>query len=285
MISQKAQQLKDQMRQERRKDSLDSGALQYPIPSADLLDGLDFEVTQLQDCQITTIFSPSSRQGVILFLHGGAYLRSFGGMHWRFAAKLVKATGYHLVAPDYPILPKGNFLAAHQLLQALYHQLLQDYPGEEIFIVGDSAGAGLGLGLTMELRDLKQPLPKKLLLLSPYLDVTMTNPEIPAKNQEDPWLNPDSLRESGLRYAAGNDPKDFRLSPIYGAVHGLPPMMIVFGTSDVLYPDGQKFRAICAQQQISLQFFEEAGLFHVYPLFELPEAEKIWPHLVAFLQG
>lgn len=68
MISQKAQQLKDQMRQERRKDSLDSGALQYPIPSADLLDGLDFEVTQLQDCQITTIFSPSSRQGVILFL-------------------------------------------------------------------------------------------------------------------------------------------------------------------------------------------------------------------------
>lgn len=86
-------------------------------------------------------------------------------MHWRFAAKLVKATGYHLVAPDYPILPKGNFLAAHQLLQALYHQLLQDYPGEEIFIVGDSAGAGLGLGLTMELRDLKQPLPKKLLLL------------------------------------------------------------------------------------------------------------------------
>lgn len=34
MISQKAQQLKEQMRQERRKDSLDSGAPQYPIPSA-----------------------------------------------------------------------------------------------------------------------------------------------------------------------------------------------------------------------------------------------------------
>lgn len=67
MISQKAQQLKEQMRQERRKDSLDSGAPQYPIPSADLLKGLDFEVTQLQDCQITTIFSPSPPKASFFF--------------------------------------------------------------------------------------------------------------------------------------------------------------------------------------------------------------------------
>lgn len=220
---------------------------------------------------------------MILFLHGGAYVRSFSEMHWRFAAKLVSETGFQVVACDYQILP-GNYHQAQELIFTLYQKLRQDYPNKKILIVGDSAGAALGLALTMSLRDKNLPQPTKNLMLSPYLDVSMTNPAILEVAPFDPWLNPSALREAALQYAAGDDLMNPQLSPLYGDLRHLCPMMIIFGSHDILYPDGLKFKERCHQENVSLEFHLQPELIHVYPLFEnLPESQKAWKLMLKFL--
>jgi len=221
----------------------------------------------------------------VLFLHGGAYVMNATRPHWRFLASLVENTGCRVVAPDYPLVPASCYADAYPLLKGLYRHLVADAPSAPLLLMGDSAGGGLALGLAMAVRDEGQALPAGILLLSPWLDVTMSNHHIDEIDPHDPFLNVEGLKRAGLAWARGANPRKPWISPIYGVLAGLPPLHLFIGTKDVLVADARRFRGLCIASGADLCFYEFENMVHDWMLLDFKEAKMAMEQIAGILAG
>lgn len=212
----------------------------------------------------------SEAQRTVFYLHGGAYWNDFSPFHWRYMKKLIAATDARIVAPAYRLAPYGTLLDAYALLVPLYAQYRQAHPKQKIILMGDSAGGGLALSLTEHFKALGLPGPEELVLLSPWVDVHMENPELEKYAPLDPWLTL-SLRVPGLCFGDGVD--DYRLNPLYGDLTGIKNVLLVTGTRELLYPDTLRLYEKLKQEP-SNELLVGPGLLHVYPLFPMREADE-----------
>jgi len=220
----------------------------------------------------------------ILFLHGGSYLINATRPHWRFLANLVEKTGCRVVAPDYPLAPEHCFADAYRMLISLYGEMAAD-GGSGIVLMGDSAGGGLALGLSMMIRDEKLAPPAAVIMLSPWLDVTMSNPNIAAIDPEDPFLNIQALVRAGISWSGGANPRKPLISPIYGRLEGLPPMHLFTGTKDVLAADCRRIRGLCMAAKAQLAYYEFENMVHDWMLLDFKEARMAARQVAAILAG
>ena len=126
---------------------------------------------------------------VILYLHGGSYVADLYREHWEFFKDLIKDTGCTIVVPDYPLTPKYKYSDVFGMMLPLYREIVKKVEKENLIVMGDSAGGGIALALMEEAgrEDLMQP--KNLILISPWLDVTMSNKEIDKVQKNDKMLN------------------------------------------------------------------------------------------------
>ncbi|MCE1196722.1 alpha/beta hydrolase [bacterium] len=221
----------------------------------------------------------------VLFLHGGSYVVNATHPHWRFLAKLVEKTGCRVVAPDYPLAPEHCYADAYRMLRRLYLTLLERQPRPKIVLMGDSAGGGLALGFAMYLRDEGLPPPETLVLLSPWLDITMSNPRIAAIDREDPFLNREALVVAGESWARGANPRKPLLSPLYGAFDDLPTMHLFIGTKDILAADCRRFRDACQEKGARLAYYEFEHMVHDWMLLDFKEAKIAMAQVAAIVAG
>ncbi len=214
---------------------------------------------------------------LILFLHGGAYMANITSQHWDLIEQLLIKTKGTIVVPDYPLAPYSTYLKTYDFLDKLYLKILEKHIGKKIVLMGDSAGGGLALGLTQKLRDEKmnnekinnkesknigKVLPDYIILFSPWLDISMSNPEIKLIEKKDKLLTVKGLKNAAEKYAKNLSLKDFKLSPIYGNFDGLCNITIFTGTNDILNPDAKKLKAKLEQQNIDFYYFEYPEMFH-----------------------
>ena len=209
---------------------------------------------------------------LVFFLHGGAFSVTFSPQHWRFIAWLSSAARATVIAPDYPLSPEAGWRETLAMARSAYKEALAKARGREVAVIGDSAGGCLALALAHSLRHDGLPRPSRLILISPWLDVSMGNPEIPAVEPLDPVLSAEALRLAGLRYARGCDPADPRVSPLFGDLRNLPPITLFTGTADILNPDARKLRSRMRAEGLPLEFHEYPGMIHDWPLFDFPES-------------
>jgi acetyl esterase/lipase len=211
-------------------------------------------------------------RSTVLFLHGGSYVLPTTRPHWRFLANVVEKTGCRVVVPDYPLAPLYGWADAYKVLLS-FHPVLMETVGKKPFLImGDSAGGGLALGLTMALRDEGRRLPDALILLCPWLDVTMSNPHIELIDPADPFLNIQALKRAGRAWARGSNPRKPWISPIYGNLKDLPPMHLFIGTKDILIADSRRLRGLCLAAGANLSFYEFENMIHDWMLLNLKEA-------------
>jgi acetyl esterase/lipase len=223
--------------------------------------------------------------GTVLFLHGGSYLYNATRPHWRFLASLVEATGYKVMAPDYPLAPEHNYADAYRLLLPYYKKLSQSIEAKPLVLMGDSAGGGLSLGLAMAARDEGFEPSIAVVLLSPWLDVTMSNPYIESIDPEDPFLNIHALGTAGKAWAAGANPRKPWISPLYGRLEGLPPMHLFIGTKDILIADARRFRGLCLAAKADLSFYEYENMVHDWMLLEFKEGKLAAQHIATIIKN
>lgn len=210
----------------------------------------------------------------IVSLHGGAYIYNVGSVHWQFIEQLLRKTNATVVVPDYPLAPTATAQDAYTFMRALYAQLLETTAAENIILMGDSAGAGLALGFAQLLRDDSQPLPQQLILLAPFLDITMSNPDITTADKDCRMLTATGLQLAGDAYAGNLDKKDYRVSPIYGEFADLPPMSVFIGTHDIFIADVRKLKAKLEADNIAFNYFEYPKMIHDWVvLVNLKEAQ------------
>ena len=210
----------------------------------------------------------------VLYLHGGGYIEQPVPEHWKFLDKLAAATGASITVPIYPKAPDYQYAESFERLLSLYKNLLSGTEAKNIVFMGDSAGGGLALALSQYLLEKGLQQPGKLVLLSPWLDITMENPDIPSLDSKDPSLGIYGLIQMGKAWAGGTDPHNYMLSPIYGNIPGLGEITIIAGGHEVLLPDIRKFKAMAEKQNVKINYFEYPKMNHVFPLFPIPEAKK-----------
>lgn len=218
---------------------------------------------------------------VVLYLHGGAYYWNISKHNWAFAERLLEETNATFVIPDYPLAPDSNYEQAYEYLDELYKELISKHSPENIIIMGESAGGGLALGFTMFLRNENRPQPNQLILMAPWLDVTMSNPEILEVNKKDKILGIKGLQLAGKDYAGENEMSNYKISPINGDLTNLTKMALFVGTHDLFVADSRKLRDNARSIGVTMKYYEYPKMFHVWILVnKLKEAEEARKQIV-----
>ncbi|SNV92877.1 alpha/beta hydrolase [Mycolicibacter terrae] len=183
--------------------------------------------------------------GVILFLHGGGYASGSARGYRGLAGALAAASGMQIVVADYRLAPEHPFPAALDDALSVYRALLDQ--GAAIAVAGDSAGGGLTLALAQRIRDMSLPAPDALGLICPWLDLAIDRAAArpPAK---DPLITPSLTAEWCTFYAGTHDAREFGISPIYGNLASLPPIVMHSAGDDPLAIDADKLERELALQ-------------------------------------
>lgn len=218
----------------------------------------------------------------LIYTHGGAYRSPLVGAHWRIVEGLVARTGATVTVPLYRLAPFASYRDAYPFLTRVHTEVARR--GGRVMLAGDSAGAGLALGQALRLRDAGEPLPSRVLLISPWVDVTMTNPAIDAVVSRDPMLDRDRLAETGRWWADGDDPRTPLVSPLFADLAGLPPVMSVIGGRDLLLPDAQQLHAHLRRAGVEEELHEFPQAWHDFVgLPTAPESRAAYALMSAFL--
>jgi acetyl esterase/lipase len=187
------------------------------------------------------------------------------------------------VAPDYPLVPTSNYKHVFDMLVPAYEELLQQVGGENVTLMGFSAGGGLTFSLAQFARNNQLPNPAQIILLSPLLDGTIANPEIMAIDRYDPYIDVEGFRKAISVYAANTSISNYMISPIYGALEGLAPIHLFVGTHEVLLPDARKLAALAKEKNIALNYYEYNQMYHAWIFLNMPEAEDVFNQLMLIL--
>lgn len=203
--------------------------------------------------------------GVVLYLHGGAYTIGSMNTHRVLASWLVRHSGLRVLLPEYRRAPEHPFPAAIQDALRAYRWLLeQGRSPARITLAGDSAGGGLCAALMIALRDQGLPLPAAAALLSPWTDLAGTGESLHSRSAIDPLFSHLNIIRAGKFYTNGNDPCDPLISPLYGNLTGLPPVLIHVGDHEVLLDDSTRLaeRIRAAGGKVELVIWPE--MWHVF---------------------
>jgi acetyl esterase/lipase len=221
----------------------------------------------------------------IIYLHGGGYLFEISRIHWNFIADLAGRANARFVVPIYPLAPEHNWRDVFDFIMPAYRQAFRIAAGTPVVLMGDSAGGGLAAVVVLAARNEGLPQADQLVLLSPWLDLGLTNRSIADVEPDDPWLGVQGSREAARLYADGHDLQDPRLSPIHGDLADLPPTRILVGTRDILAPDCISFTEIADACGCDIELVIGPDMFHVWMLFDSPEGQEARQTILTGLPG
>jgi len=228
----------------------------------------------------------AGKDQVILYFHGGGYVSGTCKAHRAIVAKFVKGTAVGALLYEYRLAPEHRFPAALEDSLAAYRWLLaQGISSSHIVFVGDSAGGGLCLATLLALRDQGISLPAGAVAYSPVTDYKCTGESY--RTNAKVCLSPAGIAPAFAKHYAGDkDPGLPYISPLYGDLHGLPPMLIYVGGDETLLDDSLRFaeKAKTAGVDVTLRVGE--GLFHCYPACAplFPEATQAMDEICAFIK-
>lgn len=209
----------------------------------------------------------------VIFLHGGCYLYQPTAEHWKFLETIAERTRAEVIVPLYPLAPIHGAVEALDFIATVYRRTIEKYGAGNVTIMGDSCGGGIAASFAEYLPTLNLEQPGHLILISPWVDATLRNPDILAYERTDPQLGVQGLQKLGLTWAKDLDPNDYRVSPVNGEVRTLRNVMVFVGTREVFFPDAKLFYDRVNATGVHAELYIGRGLNHVYPLMNIPEAK------------
>ncbi len=211
---------------------------------------------------------------VVFYIHGGAYILDFLPIHWSIVKRLLQLFNVRIVAPVYPLAPAYSVDTITDKLYTALLDTMQTHGAKNVTIMGDSAGGSLALVLAQRLKNSGQPQPKQLVLFSPLLDATLSNPAIPQVAKKDTLLSVPTLKTAIELYRGNRQLNDPIMSPIHGDLSGLAPIVLFTGTRDILYPDIDKLAALLKNNGHDYSYFKYTGAFHVFVAINSRDARE-----------
>lgn len=228
----------------------------------------------------------ANREKVILYTMGGGYVSGSCNDHRTLVAKVAQNSGYAVLMFDHRLAPEHPYPAALEDSLTAYRWLLeQGTRPEDILIMGESAGGGLCLATLLVLRDQGFPLPVAAVALSPWTDLKLTSASY--RTKRDVCISPPGMSQVCSKYYVGDhDPTEPWISPLYGDLHGLPPLYIDVGDYDTMRDDSTRFAAKAREAGVDTTLVVEPKMVHCYPLMApmFPEATRALHEVCTFIQ-
>lgn len=207
----------------------------------------------------------------VLYLHGGAYVLGSADTHKALAARYAAAAPAIIHALDYRLAPEHPYPAALEDAVAAARALAEvdgDYA-----LLGDSAGGGLALATAIALRDNGALLPRRIVLVSPWVDLTLSGASMDEKAEDDPMLSRRGLEQDAGRYRGTVPAKNSSVSPLFADLSGLPPVFLQVGDAEVLRDDTLRLTDALAAAQVEVTLEVWRDMTHAWAAFSAPEAD------------
>ena len=248
--------------------------------------GLSWEPVQIDGipCAWTRPERGHDPHRMVLYCHGGGYTSGNLGYSRVLASKLAHAAGCDVLSFEYRLAPEHPYPAPlEDSLKVWDYLMRQGYGARDVAVAGDSAGGNLALELTMALRDAGRMLPGRLVLLSPWTDLTASGDSYQTCRDTDPILTWEYICAVREAYAPGRNWSDPGLSPIFGDLTGFPRTLIQAGTCEILYSDAARLRDKLIRQGVPCRFERWPGMWHVFQMYPVKKAGEAVDRIAAFL--
>lgn len=225
---------------------------------------------------------------VVVYLHGGGYVMGSVPSYRAFAGRISRAAAAKVLLVDYRLAPEHRFPAAVDDAVAACRWLARREGGlTHVVIAGDSAGGGLSLATILALRDAGHALPAAAVCISPSTDLAKTGESIHARAHLDPLVSVPSTFAHARRYLGDDgDPTHPLASPLYASLQGLPPLLVMVGTHEILHDDSTRLadKARVAGVEVTLDIAQD--MVHIWPFFAaiLPEGQQAIERVGAFVR-
>lgn len=204
---------------------------------------------------------------IILYCHGGGYSTGSSVYARTLTSKLAMSTSMDVLSFDYRLAPEHPYPAATEdAMKAWNYLMLLGYGARDIIVVGDSAGGNLALSLVLQLKAQERLLPRGLVLMSPWTDLTSSGKSHETKAQLDPVLNEEYINRMVKAYAEGRELKDPLISPLFGDFAGFPPTYIQVGDNEILLSDSLRLHKAMVEANVSVKIDHFPGMWHVFQM-------------------
>lgn len=221
---------------------------------------------------------------VILYCHGGGFSTGSCVYGRTLTSKLAKSTSMDVLSFDYRLAPEHPYPAAvEDVMKAWDYLMLLGYGARDVIVAGDSAGGNLALVLVHQLKKQGRLLPRGLVLLSPWTDLTSSGESFHEKAEVDPVLDEEYINRIIEAYAADKDLKNLLISPLFGDFKGFPPTCIQVGENEILLSDSVRLhqKMIEANVPVHMEVFE--GMWHVFQMSPFKTAYEAMDNCAEFI--
>ena len=247
--------------------------------------GLNVQRSEFEGMPVWALQSPgSSSEETVVAVHGGGLILQPIIFNWLAYARIARDTGATVIVPIYPLVQQGGTAGTVVPAMAdLISAQIDQHGAENVSVFGDSAGGNIALVAVQEMVRRGDPVPSRMVLSSPPLDSTLSNPAI--QFVDDPTLSATptllTVLKSGALWADGLDLTDPLVSPLYGSLAGLPPTAVYAGSNDVVAPDVLILRdKALATPGADFTFILRKGEPHDWAILTiLPETQAILPDI------
>lgn len=222
---------------------------------------------------------PQSKSTQMIFhIHGGAFFVGSIKTHRAFLSEVAERTQMQVLHLNYPLSPEARYPDALDAIYDVYSTLLdQGVLAKDIIVSGDSCGANLALALCLRLKQEDLEMPSGLMLLSPFLDLTLTSESLRYNEKLDALLSVEALETGISFYLPKNiDKSDSFVSPIFGDFAGLPPTLVQVGSKEILLDDAKRFEDKAKEAGVDVRYKLYTGMWHNFQMFSpwFEEAKK-----------
>lgn len=202
---------------------------------------------------------------IYLYCHGGGYTCGGLGYSSIIAGKLALHTGLEVLSFQYRLAPENPYPAAIEDAMCVWDYLMYlGYGADDIFLVGDSAGGNLALEIVLKLKEQKRKLPRGIILMSPWTDMTITSPAYEEYKELDPMLTKDYIEGVRWAYAGDRDFTDPKLSPLFADLSDFPPTYIQVGSNEILRADSESLYEKLKSEECRTKLSVYPGCWHVF---------------------
>lgn len=231
----------------------------------------DIQIREFQikdrEAEWVSVTRAHMKKYVILYCHGGGYSTGSRLYARTLTTKLAETTSMDVLAFDYRLAPEHPYPAAcEDAMKAWDYLMLLGYGARDVIVAGDSAGGNLALSLVLKLKEEQRLLPRGLVLLSPWTDLTASGRTHTTRALVDPVLDADYLRKMTENYAAGRELTDPLISPLFGDFEGFPPTYIQVGDNEMLLSDSTMLHKKLIAANVSAKIDVFKGMWHVFQM-------------------
>lgn len=205
-------------------------------------------------------------------------------MHWKIIKHILNEIDCTITFINYPLVPEYTCFDTINMVMDAYSYLCNS-SNQEIILMGDSAGGGLALALAQNISANNiNSKPSKIILLSPWLDVSMQNEISEDLAARDLILDENTLKIIGKRYAGELNSANHLCSPLYGNLTDIGEIALFTGTSDILNGQAKILKDKVHENNGSLVYYEYENMQHVWVGYPIPEAKDALNKVCAYIK-